>query len=402
MFSKAHHEFNQLPLQTDSSHVMLHLEAPSVLDKGLPPKNFVFVLDTSSSMSGEKITQCKDLITKGMRLFRPCDKIALVSYADQASVRADWTVCTDEGKQQLNHSFNGLVPMGCTNMSAGLFKACELCAKETDVTVVFLTDGLANLGVQDSSVLSDMLKKLVGDSNVRIHTLGVGADHNVDMLQQLCLGGTYTFVESAEDTTKAFGSVLGSAYSTYYQNVSVAITGTNVNFTDIDGKAVTYYEFGDIYAEERKDILSKASFAKNGPYKVTWHITGMNIIDRTILDKKVTLDIERGGDNTKNAKVYSRINEILATKTLQHATDLAKRGRFAEAKLHVRRFKTDDPILSRVMNVAEESMDHFNAGGFNRVSSLGQQVLGQRGTSDILSTPWQRQLAEALDGDHFT
>lgn len=402
MFSKVYHEFKELPLNTDSSHVMLHLEAPSVLDKGLPPKNFIFVIDTSSSMSGEKIKRCKDLIGKGMRLFRDCDKIALVSYAEQAEMRSDWTPCTSEGKAKLYRAFKSLTPNGCTNMSGGLFKACELCTKQTDVTIVFLTDGHANRGVQDSQVLHDMLKKVLGDSNVRIHTLGVGNDHNVDMLQKLCLGGTYTFVENAEDTTKAFGSVLGSAYSTYYQNIKIEISGTNMNFTVV-GNAITEYDVGDLYAEEKKDFLAKAHFAKEGPYKVTWHITGVNIVDQSVLDKTMELVIERGEDNTKNEAIENRLNEITASSVITRSLKLARQGKFNEAKRICRGFKTNDPILSRVMNTAEESMEDVDAfrGGVNRVTSLAAEVLTQRGTSETISTPWQRKVADALDSNQF-
>ena len=225
----------------------------------------------------------------------------------------------------------------------------------------------------------------------------------MDMLQQLCIGGTYTYVENAEDTTKAFGSVLGSAYSTYYQNLKISVSGTNMNFTDDTGKPVTTYDIGDLYAEERKDLLLKASFAEEGPYEVKWELSGINIVDQCGFNKVTNLTIERGEDNTMNENIKARLNEILASKTISKATNLAKKGKFKEAVNHFRNFKTDCPILSRVMNDAEESMDasSFHAGGLNRVTSLAREVMLQRGTSENVATQWQKSIASALDENKF-
>ena len=172
-----------------------------------------------------------------------------------------------------------------------------------------------------------------------------------------------------------------------------------MNFTDVDGKPVTTYEYGDLYAEERRDTLTKVSFADNGPYNVTWHVTGINIVDQDLLDKTYTMTIERGEDNTPSAQITKRLEEIRASNTITKSLKLARAGKLQEAKHHLRSFKTNDPILSRVMNVAEESTSSL--GGINRITSLATEVMTQRGTSDLVSTPWQRKVAEALDSDKF-
>ena len=409
MFVKVHHEFKQLPTETHSSRVMLHMEAPSILDKPLPPKNFIFVIDTSSSMAGEKMNQCKNIMTKGMRLFRNCDKIALVSYSDEAIVRCDWITCDDNGKKKLNNHFNALHAMGCTNISGALFKALAMAMKQTDVTIVFLTDGLANRGIKDENELEMMAKKIISDDmNVRIHTVGVGEDHSEDMLQQICLGGTYTYVDTPEATTSAFGSILGNAYSTVYQNLTVKITGQNVNFLDGFGQPLTEYNIGDLYAEEKRDLLATASFAKNGPYKVTWSLNGVNIVDKTMLDKTFTLDIERGDDNEKDKDIERRLKVISATNAMEKSVKEMEKGNIEAAKTHLRTISTDDPILARAMNVAEQSMEEVISHtrgvkhGVNRVKSLQRDLFTQRGTSDCVSVPWSKKIKRGLEEDVFT
>ena len=409
MFIKSFHEFKQLPLKTDSSHVMLHMEAPSILDKGLPPKNFLFVIDTSSSMSGEKLKQCKELITKGMRLFRPCDKIALISYSDGVVVHCDFTLCDDKGKKLLNKHFHSLRAHGCTNISGALFKALSLAMKQPDVTIVFLTDGLANRGITDHEELLTMTKKIVSDGmNVRIHTIGVGEDHSVDMLQQICLEGTYTYVETPESTTKAFGSILGSAYSTVFQNLKVEISGKNMNFVDGFGQPLTQYDIGDLYAEEKRDLLAKASYAKEGPYEVTWKLSGINIVDKNVLDKTVTITIERGEDNTRTKEIADRLEVIDATNKMEKAVAELEKGNVKTAKAVLLSIHSNDPILSRAMAAAEESVDMVDnhtrgmSHGVNRVKSIQHELVSQRGTSDNMSTPWQKKIERGLTDNSFT
>lgn len=410
MFVKIHHEFNQLPTEIDSSHVMLHMEAPSILDKPLPPKNFIFVIDTSSSMMGEKIDQCKSIIEKGMRLFRNCDKIALISYSEEAVLRCDWTACDEEGKRKLNNSFNNLHAMGCTNISGALFMSLSMVMHQTDVTIVFLTDGLANRGIEDTNTLVAMTKKLVSDGmNVRIHTVGVGEDHSVDMLQRICLSGTYTYVDTPESTTSAFGSILGSTYSTVYQNLTVKITGQNINFLDGFGKPLTQYTIGDLYAEEKRDLLATASFAKEGPYKVTWTISGVNIVDKTLLDKTYTLNIERGDDNeTPDEAIKRRLKVISATNVMKNVVKEMENGNMEVAKTHLRSFATDDPWLARAFNVAEQSMNDVTANtrginhSVNRVRSLQAELYTQRGTSEIASTSWQNKISRSVKENIFS
>ena len=118
-------------------------------------------------------------------------------------------------------------------------------------------------------------------------------------------------------------------------------------------------------------------------------------MDQCGFNKVTNLTIERGEDNTMNENIKARLNEILASKTISKATNLAKKGKFKEAVNHFRNFKTDCPILSRVMNDAEESMDasSFHAGGLNRVTSLAREVMLQRGTSENVATQWQKSIA---------
>ena len=104
----------------------------------------ILVLDVSGSMVGDKLTQVQrdvnalinDTIPKG-------NKIALITFSDEATVINDFTSDTT----LLQESINGLVAAGETNYYQALVKVDDILStynKESnrDCVVLFLTDGL--------------------------------------------------------------------------------------------------------------------------------------------------------------------------------------------------------------------------------------------------------------------
>jgi len=125
-------------------------------------------------------------------------------------------------------------------------------------------------------------------------------------------------------------------------------------------------------------------------------------VDKQPYEESHSLVIERGEDNEKIEEIKNRLEYINAATLMKTAIREASRGNIKSAKTHLRSMpKTDCPVLSRAMNVAEESMDDFMSGGMNRVQSLQMELLTQRGTSETVATPWQRKVASAIEMDVF-
>lgn len=110
--------------------------------------------------------------------------------------------------------------------------ACTDPVAETDGSVVrsffLFTDGLATVGITQVDQLCRAAENKLGElcgSRCTLSTLGFGADHNADLLQNLAnIGaGVYSYVESEDQIGQAFGEALGGLLTTTHQNVKLSL-----------------------------------------------------------------------------------------------------------------------------------------------------------------------------------
>jgi len=149
----------------------------------------------------------------------------------------------------------------------------EACCDVAVRSCFLFTDGLANVGIQTPEAICQAAVSALnelGDRRCTLSTFGFGADHSADLLQSLANagGGQYSFIEGEESIGEAFGTVLGGLLSTTHQNVRLSLelvpgaalskaktTRTVETRQGADGATILNVELGDLFAEERRDIL---------------------------------------------------------------------------------------------------------------------------------------------------
>lgn len=136
------------------------------------------------------------------------------------------------------------------------------------------TDGLANVGITDPAKMCSAARAVLedlGQCRCTVSTFGFGADHNADLLKNLAdIGeGIYNYVENEDQIGQAFGESLGGLLTTTHQNVRLSLElqpsiSSVRTFTVYpvegptvkdDGSQVVTIVLGDLFAEERRDIL---------------------------------------------------------------------------------------------------------------------------------------------------
>ena len=176
----------------------VHYFVPS--DLPTLPKHVIFVLDTSGSMSGEKIQQLKDAMFTVLDDLTETDYFNIIEFNDDIKhwngegfdeSHEETYQATENTKSKAISSVLKLAAGGGTNLNdailAGLKVAQSVLEREvlpSDVKsmVVFLTDGL---GSTDNEIIKSNIKTENRDVQVPVFTIAFGADTDSSLLQSI-------------------------------------------------------------------------------------------------------------------------------------------------------------------------------------------------------------------------
>jgi uncharacterized protein YegL len=177
---------------------MVHFFAPENLK--VLPKHVVFVLDTSGSMSGEKMVQLKDAMVTILSDLKDQDHFSILTFNYGVS---HWKSLEEKESEKphkpiykateylVEEAIDFVVELaadGGTNINDALVEAVEvvhdgqqLLTNQVTPSVIFLTDGQPTSGVSNPTEIRNNLKAKNSDVHVPVYGLafGSGADYNL-------------------------------------------------------------------------------------------------------------------------------------------------------------------------------------------------------------------------------
>ncbi|HEX8326026.1 MAG TPA: VWA domain-containing protein [Hymenobacter sp.] len=179
-----------------------------------PAVNVSLVVDCSGSMQQDgRLEKVKAALLRFGRGLGPQDHVALVAYDSEARVVLPAQLANREVFEQ---AVNGLALGGSTNLHGGMMlgyqEAMRYHQPLGSSRVILLTDGLANVGVVDPEQIVAASAGYT-KQGVEISTIGVGADVNFALLQQLARssrGQNHFIGADPEDLRKTFEQELES------------------------------------------------------------------------------------------------------------------------------------------------------------------------------------------------
>ncbi|MEM9801946.1 MAG: von Willebrand factor type A domain-containing protein, partial [Planctomycetota bacterium] len=193
-----------------------------------PPLALTFVVDTSGSMREDNRLE---LVKHAMRLLvgqlDARDSIAIVRFANDASEVLAPTPAT--ARDAIETALFALQPTGSTNAEGGLKLGYSL-AEQTllegvQSRVVFLSDGVANVGETDQArIAADVAHS--AQRGIFLNTIGVGmANHNDAFLEQLADEGqgVCDYVGDAEDARRAIVERFVGGFVTLAKDVKIQV-----------------------------------------------------------------------------------------------------------------------------------------------------------------------------------
>jgi len=238
----------------------LLLPAPTVEQdtEEVQPKDICFVLDTSGSMSGEKIVQAKDALTFCVNSLNRQDRFDIIAFSDSIKTFADDLLQADGDNVSRARKFiKGFDARGGTDIDSALRLALDRSTASTSHYIVFLTDGEPTVGETNPEQIikhvAEQMKERRG-GKTRLFVFGVGYDVNTHLLDKLAQGngGITTYVRENES--------IETKVSSFYSKIAQpALTNLRVDYGDVE----TY----DYFPRELPDLFHGSQLTVLGRYK---------------------------------------------------------------------------------------------------------------------------------------
>ncbi|KAL4495138.1 hypothetical protein ABPG72_007245 [Tetrahymena utriculariae] len=100
-------------------------QASCNIDIDRQPLDLIFVIDLSISMRGKKMNQLKKTICNLINFFNENDRMALIGFNNSAQNLFPLSHLTQQNKKKVTQILNSILPMGLTNITAGMMEAIK-------------------------------------------------------------------------------------------------------------------------------------------------------------------------------------------------------------------------------------------------------------------------------------
>ncbi len=156
-----------------------------VTDEEIMGKEILFILDTSGSMEGEKISQAREALSYCMNRLGPRDRFNIVTFSTEIRFFREEMAPAPQHRKDALEFIRALEAGGGTNINEALLQALGMqFGEEGPRSIVFLTDGLPTVGVTDAGeIVRNVSEK--NRAGIKIFTFGVGHDVNTFLLDRI-------------------------------------------------------------------------------------------------------------------------------------------------------------------------------------------------------------------------
>lgn len=168
------------------NYFLLMLQPPRAVEaEDILPREYIFILDVSGSMSGFPLNTAKILIREMVGKLSPADRFNLILFAGGSLVLAEVPLAAtpvnlDRALELVDHEKGG----GGTELLPALKRALALPASSGySRTMVLITDG----GISAEREAFALVARNLGDAN--LFTFGVGSSVNRELIESLARAG---------------------------------------------------------------------------------------------------------------------------------------------------------------------------------------------------------------------
>ncbi len=261
--------------------------------KRIIPKEMIFVIDSSGSMSGWPIEKAKETMKHCINNMNPNDTFQLIAFSNNPRPLFDRPQPnTPENREKAMQFLGGSMGGGGTEMLKAVDAVLTPAPDPKRIRIAaFMTDGFVG---NDMEIL-DYLKKYLG--NTRFFSFGVGNGTNRFLLDEMArVGRGEVEYVTLESNGKA------AAQKFYERIANPVLADIKIDWGGLRVSSVYPERVPDLYSN--KPIIVKGRFAKGGG-KGTITISGRAAGKRIVKKLRVSLPASAGG-NSVLATLWAR------------------------------------------------------------------------------------------------
>ncbi|MBD2682227.1 MULTISPECIES: VWA domain-containing protein [Nostoc] len=413
---KTSYDFDQAILPAGSSlktNILLRFRA-DIAESPRRNLNLSLVIDRSGSMAGAPLHHALRAAESVVDRLEPDDILSVVVYDDEVD-----TVITPQpvkDKAALKTSIKKVRAGGITNLSGGWLKGCEHVKKQLDPQkinrVLLLTDGHANMGIQDPKILTATSGQKA-EEGITTTTLGFDQGFNEDLLIGMAraANGNFYFIQSIDEATEVFSIELDSLRAVVGQNLKVIVElADGVKLIDTLSLAKvshnagqTVITLGELYEGEDKllGLSLEISAAQIGELPVMKLHYSADVVQNEVIESvSGTADVVAKVGTIEEAALASsshiilELSRLTIAKAKETALDLAEHGKHEEAEQILRSLVKDlrDKGLNENFEIAEEidQLEYF-------AGRIAQKALGNAGRKELRDQSYQTMTRNRSD-----
>ncbi len=414
---KTSYDFDQAILPAGSllkTNILLRFRA-EIAESPRRNLNLSLVIDRSGSMAGAPLHHALKAAESVVDQLEKDDILSVVVYDDEVDTVVSPQAVTN--KSALKNSIHNVRAGGITNLSGGWLKGCEHVKTQLDPQkinrVLLLTDGHANMGIQDPNVLTATSGQKA-ELGVTTTTLGFGQGFNEDLLIGMAraASGNFYFIQSIDDATEVFSIELDSLRAVVGQNLNVTLElADGVSLVDTlslakvsqNDAGKTAIALGELYEGEDKllGLSLLISSAQVGELPVMKLHYSADVVQNDLIQSvSDTVDVFAKVGTVEEAALAStshiilELSRLTIAKAKETALNLAEEGRHEEAEQILRALVKDfrDRGLNENFEIAEEmdQLEYF-------AGRIAQKALGNAGRKELRDQSYQTMTRNRSD-----
>lgn len=246
----------------------LILQPPDKVDsKDVTPKEIVFVVDTSGSMSGFPLDKAKESMKMALDGLNPQDTFNVITFAGDTAVLFEKPVPATKKNLAKAQAFMESRQGGGTEMMTAIKTALDPSDSQQHVRIVcFMTDGYIG---NDLEIIGEIQKH----PNARIFSFGIGGSVNRYLLDKMAEEGRgeVEYVSLSDDGT--------AAAKRFHERVrSPLLTDISLDFGNLEVADVYPKKINDLFSAKPVVIHGRFTKGGNGVVKLKGKSFGREIV----------------------------------------------------------------------------------------------------------------------------